>query len=428
MTAVNESRLVRLTQSIGDSGKSHPVLIDASFAVLVFGFATLDVAGGGGFHPAQRTPNTIAYLLLAGQTLPFIIRRKHPYVAMYTMVGSISLYWLLNYPAGSDASGLVAIYSAVAYGRHRSVAWIHSTVAIVIMTVAASLLASSFFFDEDSFSILVVFAVFMLHFLAAAFGEVMYQRKKWLADLQERASRAEAAVETTARLAVAQERTRIAREMHDVVAHGISVISVQAAAGREIVATDPARGAEIFANIEGTGREALAEMRRMLGVLRSGDHQHDNLAPTPSLSDLDSAITHCAEAGMHTELITTGDPRSLPPGIELAAYRIIQEALTNAVKHGGDATTACVALHFGQQEIDISISDTGRGAVSSLTTTGSGNGLLGMRERVDAYDGEFRAGPQPGGGYEVRAQLPINQAADQSYLWSPQILEQQEAT
>lgn len=427
MTAVNESRLVRLTQLIGDNAKSHPMLVDASLAILVLAFATLDVAGDG-IHPSQRTPDATAYLLLAGQTLPFMIRRKYPLVAMYGMVGSLSLYWLLDYPAGSDASGLIAIYSAVAYGRHRLTTWIHAIVAIVVMTAAASLLASSFFIEENGFSLLIVLAVVTLHSLAAGSGEVMHQRKKWLADLQERASRAEAAVETTARLAVAEERTRIAREMHDVVAHGISVISVQAAAGQEVVRSDPSRGAEIFANIEGTGREALAEMRRMLGVLRNGDHDHENLAPKPSLSDLDSAIAHCVDAGMNTELITTGDPRSLPPGIELAAYRIIQEALTNAVKHGGDATTAGVALHFGPEEIDIRVSDTGRGAVSSLTSTGSGNGLLGMRERVDAYGGEFSAGPQPGGGYEVRAQLPINRAADQSYLWSPQILEQQEAT
>lgn len=386
--------------------KQHAGLVETAFALMVFTFASIDVSGGS-LDDTRRSVDLLTYLLLAGQTLPFIVRRRYPIAAMYTMVGSLALYWILDYPAGSDASGLVAIYSAVLYGVRRPATWIHAAVAVVVMTISASLLAGGFFVDESGFSLFVVVSVAALHTVAAAFGEVMHQRKLWLTDLQERASRAEAAVETTARLAVVHERTRIAREMHDIVAHGISVISVQAAAGQEVAHADPDRAVSVFADIEHTGREALTEMRRMLGVLRSDDTHPDGLTPQPSLHDLDDAIAHCTDAGMPTDLAVTGNVRRLAPGVELAVYRIVQEALTNALKHGGDTTAASVSLFYGPAELDVSITDTGRGAVSSLTSTGSGNGLLGMRERVEAYRGEFSAGPRPGGGYEVRVTFPI---------------------
>ncbi|GJM37996.1 MAG: two-component sensor histidine kinase [Acidimicrobiales bacterium] len=389
--------------------KEHAGLVDAAFALMVFAFASIDVAGDTA-HESQRAVDPLTYLLLAGQTLPFIIRRRMPISAMYTMVGSLSLYWILDYPAGSDASGLVAIYAAVLYGTRRPATWIHAAVAATIMTVSASLLAGGFFVDETGFSPFVVISVAALHTVAAAFGEVMHQRKLWLADLQDRASRAEAAVETTARLAVVEERTRIAREMHDVVAHGISVISVQAAAGQEVALTDPDRAVSIFSDIEYTGREALTEMRRMLGVLRSDGAHPDGLTPQPALRDLDDAIAHCVAAGLPCELTISGEPQRLAAGIELAVYRIVQEALTNALKHGGDSTEATVSLRYEPTVLNVTVTDTGRGAVSSLTSTGSSNGILGMRERVEAYRGDFSAGPRAGGGYEVRARFPLDEA------------------
>lgn len=249
----------------------------------------------------------------------------------------------------------------------------------------------------------------------SSYRGVIGHRKQRLIDLEERASRAEAALATAARLAVVQERTRIAREMHDIVAHGMSTISVQAAAGQVVAPQDLDRAVAIFASIEDTGREALIEMRRMLGVLRDGGGRTGEFSPQPSLRNLDDAIDHCVLAGLPVELSTTGEPRRLAPGIELAGYRIIQEALTNSLKHGGDATVAFISVHYGPEEVSITITDTGRGAVSSLSSTGGGNGLLGMRERVDAYQGDFTAGPKPGGGYEVRARLPMRTPTAERY-------------
>ena len=401
---------MNLEQTITGWAQSHTRVIDTAAAGLVLFFATTDVATGG-FEASQRPPDVLAYVLLVGQILPFVFRRRYPFAVMYVMVASLGLYWILGYPAGSDASGLVAIYSAVAYGKSRPRTWVHAGVGVMAMTLTASLLAVDFFIDEDGFSPLVVLAVATLHLSAAIFGEVVYQRRQRGLRLEAQAALAEAEGETRARLAVVEERTRIAREMHDVVAHGMSVISVQASAAQEIARSDPDRTIDILQDIESTGREALTEMRRMLGVLRSSDEHAGALSPQPSLADLNSAIAHCVEAGLPTELVITGHEQRLAPGLELAAFRIAQEALTNTLKHAGNSAAATVAVDFRPTELELTITDTGRGAVSNLTSTGGGNGLMGMRERVDAYNGLFTHGPNPGGGYQVRVVFPLDEDA-----------------
>jgi signal transduction histidine kinase len=248
-------------------------------------------------------------------------------------------------------------------------------------------------------------------------GVVVRNKEEIFADTKARAERAEADRQAEAQRAVARERLRIAREMHDVVAHGMSLITVQAAAAQEIVRASPDEAARLMHSVEATGRDALAEMRRMLGVLRNDDRsgstvQRGELAPQPSIADLNATVTHCREAGIPTELIISGEQRALPPGIELAAFRIVQEALTNVVKHGGDEATATVELRYNADMLGINISDTGRGAMSDLTRDGSGHGLIGMRERIEIYDGQLAAGPRPGGGYQVKVSLPIDAAWD----------------
>lgn len=405
-----QAEMMSLDQSISGWAKSHATVIETA-AVAVALFLTMTDVATGGFEATQRPPNALAYVLLVGQILPFVFRRRYPFAVMYLMVSSLGLYWILNYPAGADAAGLVAIYSAVVYGANRRTTWAHASVGIVAMTVIASLLSAGFFIDDDAISAFVVFAVVALHLAAAVFGEVVHQLQQRSSRLQARATMAEAEADTRARLAVIEERTRIAREMHDVVAHGMSVISVQAAAAQEIALSNPDRTIGILQDIEATGREALTEMRRMLGVLRSGDDTSGSLSPQPSLTDLNSAIARCVEAGLPTKLVLAGRQQRLSPGLELAAFRITQEALTNALKHAGDSATATVALDYRPTELGLTITDTGRGAVSALTNGGSGHGLIGMRERVDAYNGQLTAGPIPGGGYQVMVVLPLDQEA-----------------
>ena len=210
--------------------------------------------------------------------------------------------------------------------------------------------------------------------------------------------------EEKARAAVAEERVRIARELHDIVAHAISVIVLQARGGRRSLATDPGETREALDMIEATGSEALAEMRRLLGMLRSHDEEIA-LAPQPSLRYLDALAAQVREAGLPVDLSVEGEPTELPPGVDLSAYRIVQEALTNALKHAGPAT-ARVVVRYRENDLELEIADTGAGAGAS--DGGEGHGLAGMRERVSLYGGKIEAGPRDGGGFAVRARLPLD--------------------
>jgi signal transduction histidine kinase len=195
--------------------------------------------------------------------------------------------------------------------------------------------------------------------------------------------------------------------MHDVVAHSMSVVAVQAAAGREIVHADPDKAAEVFARIEAVGRESLTELRRMLGVLRDTGAEDASLAPQPGIVDIAAAVADSSATGVATDLVTEGSPRPLAPGIELTAYRIVQEALTNVRKHAGRSASATVRLSYDPDVLVVEVTDDGRGAATALAGVGTGNGLIGMRERVEIYGGELTSGPRHGGGYAVRAVLPI---------------------
>jgi signal transduction histidine kinase len=209
--------------------------------------------------------------------------------------------------------------------------------------------------------------------------------------------------EEKARAAVAAERVRIARELHDVVAHAISVIVLQTRGGRRSLATDPTETREALDTIEATGSEALAEMRRLLGMLRRDDEEIA-LAPQPSLRHLDALAGQMREAGLPVELAVEGEPIDLPPGVDLSAYRIVQEALTNALKHAGPAT-ARVVVRYAKKDLELEIADTGVGARAS---DGEGYGLVGMRERVSLYGGRIDAGPRGAGGFAVSARLPLD--------------------
>ncbi|HEY7622944.1 MAG TPA: sensor histidine kinase [Solirubrobacteraceae bacterium] len=244
--------------------------------------------------------------------------------------------------------------------------------------------------------------------LAAAFAiGVTLQRRELLAGLlSERASRAERERELRAREAVADERARIARELHDVVAHDVSVMVVQAqGADRALEGEQPEVRAALAA-IETTGREAIDEMRRLLGILRRSDEEL-TLAPQPSLAELDALVAGVREAGLPVELEVVGDPIALPPGVDLSAYRIVQEALTNALKHAGPAR-ARVVVRYSDEAVELEVSDDGPGGV---VAPGTGHGLVGMRERVALYGGDLEAGNRGEGGWALRARLPLGGVA-----------------
>jgi signal transduction histidine kinase len=221
-------------------------------------------------------------------------------------------------------------------------------------------------------------------------------------EAQERAARAEREREERARSAVTEERARIARELHDVVGHSVSVMTVQASAVRRLLRPDQEREREALLIVERTGREALAEMRRMVGVLRRPE-EGPALAPQPSLEHLERLVEQARQAGLSVNLRVEGDRQPLPAGVDLTAYRLIQEGLTNALKHAR-AKRAQVVLRYGEGHLEVTVSDDGRGAGSG---DGGGHGLVGMRERVAVFGGELEAGPRAEGGYRLRARLPV---------------------
>jgi signal transduction histidine kinase len=238
-------------------------------------------------------------------------------------------------------------------------------------------------------------------------GRAVRARALLTEELHEAAVRAEEAHEAEAQLAMAEERRRIAREMHDVVAHSVSVMVVQAGGARRIIDRDPDRAAQAAAQIEYAGRAALVEMRRLLGLLHGGEGEAGALAPQPSLAELDGLVERSRAAGLPVEVRILGERRPLPAGIDLAAYRIVQEALTNTLKHAG-ATPTEVHLRWGEDELELEILDRG-GAGTARNGSGGGHGLVGMAERVRLYGGELEAGPRPAGGFRVRARLPFEE-------------------
>jgi signal transduction histidine kinase len=233
-------------------------------------------------------------------------------------------------------------------------------------------------------------------------GYFLSMRSQQIVEASERAERLARDREAEARAAVAEERARIARELHDVVGHSVSVMTVQASAARRLLKPEQEREREALLVVEQTGREALAEMRRLVGVLRRPE-EAPALAPQPSLEHVDKLVAQAREAGLPVDLRVEGDPVQLPASLDLTAYRLVQEGLTNAVKHAR-AEQAEVLVRYADGHVEITVSDDGTGDGGG---DGSGHGLVGMRERVSVYGGELEAGPRVDGGYALRARLPV---------------------
>ena len=244
-----------------------------------------------------------------------------------------------------------------------------------------------------------------------AAGPVRPQLPGYAARLEQRTAELEQAREALARQAVTEERLRLARELHDVVAHAMSVIAVQSGVGAHVADSRPGEVGKALAAIEATSRAALTELRRLLGVLRQDGEPQASLTPAPGLANLEGLLAEVAEAGLAVRLRVEGAPSPLPAGVDLSAYRIVQEALTNVVKHAGPAH-AQVTIRYRDQEVAVEVIDDGPGvaAVAADGRRGTGHGLIGMVERVAAFGGDLEVGPRPGGGSGVAARLPL--AAD----------------
>jgi len=383
------------------TGARRQNIFDTTLAGVLMTASLVDVFTHalGGVYPHS----TWAHVPFAVATsVPIVLRRRAPLVALIAL-GIFQSAWIYGlYPIDQQpplmpfVQLLVVVYSAAAFsdGRAARAAWV--VVAFGIATDLPTLLIGKPPGDVAGPDIS----------LAIAFGVgLAFARSRRRAEAQEeRAARAEQERLQAVERAAADERARIARELHDVISHDVSLMVLQASVERRVRSGDDSTN-QTLANIESTGREALAELRRMLGVLRKNDDGVP-LRPQPGLAQLPDLVTQAREAGLPVELVVDGEPVALTAGLDIAAYRIVQESLTNAAKHASGATvTATVRFTGGELEIDIA--DDGGTASAAVPLPRGGHGLVGMQERVAVFGGTFEAAPSTDGGFRVRARLPL---------------------
>jgi signal transduction histidine kinase len=369
-------------------------------ALIVLGavFGVFEIVLRRNAPDAPTLPLGVAATAEALLTLTLLARRRFPFGAPTAMlVAAAALSFVDGRLIPFTLPGfLSALAACLLFGllpeRRQAVAGLAIALAVGVIAVRNDPGGT----PDDYFGIPFVFtAVWVVGF---ALGRQLAHTR----EAEQRAARAEREREERTRAAVGEERARIARELHDVVGHSVSVMTVQASAVRRLLRPDQEREREALLVVEQTGREALAEMRRMVGVLRRPE-EAPALAPQPSLEHLDRLIEQVREAGLDVEVRIEGAPAQLPPGVDLTAYRLIQEGLTNALKHA-HASRAIVLVRYGDGEVELVVSDNGRG---DGNVQAGGHGLVGMRERVSVYGGELEAGPRAEGGYALRARLPV---------------------
>lgn len=363
------------------------------------------VAGGGLAEAAlvaHRPHLAVALATLPFVTLPLLWRRSHPGTVLATLAAAFTVAAVSGWPMPQGVGLVFGAYAAALYGDRR--------VRVVAGSVAAGALAVAFAVMLTAGSALALEHLSGMAFgygVAWVLGDHTRIRHAYLAELTERADRLERERDDFARRATEEERSRIARELHDVVAHNVSVIAVQAGAARVTVGTDPGRAVQALDLIERTARSALSELRLLLGILRRSDAPADLRRPHPGLDRLDELVDQAREAGLRLQARVQGETRPLSGVVDVCAYRIVQEALTNALKHATGADVY-VLVRYGSEHLVITVVDDGPGASCSDTTPG--HGLIGMRERVALVGGQLHVGTALAGGFRVEARLPLRGA------------------
>ncbi|MBD0707624.1 MULTISPECIES: sensor histidine kinase [unclassified Streptomyces] len=395
-------------QRLYDFLRRHPTGVDTFWAVVLLGFSLLWV---GSAYPSVERP--FAYGIVAALfSLVVALRRRAPekMLLLTCVLGAAQLVLDLA-PFVADFAMLVIVFTVAAHAGPR---WA-SRLALAGALGASTLSQLRWPLQgTESDAARVFFAVIMTvpFVLAWVLGDSLRTRRAYFAQLEERASRLEKEREAQAKVAVAAERARIARELHDVVAHNVSVMVVQADGAAYVMDSSPETAKQALETISTTGRQALAEMRRLLGILRTGEHREaGEYVPQPDVGQIEDLVEQVRGAGLTVDFAIEGSPRPLPSGVELTAYRIVQEALTNTRKHGGPDVGASVRLVYFDDGLGLLVEDDGRGAPQEMYEDGGadgrGHGLIGMRERVGMVGGTLDAGPRPGGGFRISALLPL---------------------
>jgi signal transduction histidine kinase len=365
--------------------------------------------------PDWRDPDALAYLLLIVGPAALLFRRRWPLEVLAVSLACGLAYAARTYPEGPSQLAVFPAVWTVALTLPRRRAWLAAAVAAVASAFAEfSLYGDTIIDGEPLYAAVPVLA-------AMWWGEAVRARRAYVAELRDRAELAERTREEEARRRVDEERMRIARELHDVVSHTIGVISVQAGVASHLLHRRPDKAADSLAAIRQASDEALGELHAMLGVLRQGDDGGPApLAPAPGLAELDALVAQAAGAGVEVTVSLEGEARRLPPAVDLACYRVVQESLTNVVRHAG-ASRAVVTVSHHRDQVVVEVTDDGRagsggvrggraaapGGSGNGDGVGSGQGIVGMRERAKALGGRLEAGPRPGGGFRVQASLPV---------------------
>lgn len=343
--------------------------------------------------PSDAPPIWAVVLTLVA-TLPIALRRRFP-LFVFVVTLTAALVMDVRYNSFQFAGALVALYTVAAYvGRPGSIG----------VGVGTALALPATQLDDDPTGLPEIVSIYVIFAVAWILGDRIGSRRRYLGELEQSAVKHEREREEHARRAAAEEQARIARELHDIITHNVSVMTVQAAAAADVFETHPGRARQALTSIESSGREALTELRRLLGGVRTGD---GSLAPLPGLARLEDLIAQVRAAGLTVELTVEGEPHELPAAVDLSAYRIVQEALTNTLKHA-HAATAGVDLRIGAHSLEVEIVDDGTAAGEA---PGRGHGLIGMRERAAVFGGELQAGPRSQGGFVVRASIPFDGAS-----------------
>ncbi|MEU7409324.1 sensor histidine kinase [Streptomyces sp. NPDC042638] len=405
------ARLSRVGQRLRQADRTHPWVLDTAVVVLVFlMFCLPDLLHGvadDGDGPRRfrlvftRLPVAGTLALQAGLVLPLLWRRRRPAAAFGVIAAVFVAQWSLGAALRADVALFVALYSLALHGRLRQLPWACAVTAGAMALVAVRASAAVSVWDALFFLLSTATA-------ALALGLMVRIRRAQLAGLRDRAARLEIERDQRSRLATATERTRVAREMHDIVGHNLSVIITLADAGTYATDIAPERGKEALRLIGDTGRQALGELRRVLGVLREtadGSPGGPDLSPQPGIADIDALCAKVRAAGLEVVYRTSGEVDALDNGVQLTVYRIVQEALTNTLKHAETDARVHLAVVETDGRLTIRVQDTGPAVARGPHE--EGHGLVGMRERAALYGGTVSAGPAAGGGWSVEAVLDL---------------------
>ncbi|KUL37817.1 histidine kinase [Streptomyces sp. NRRL F-4489] len=409
-SAQDASRVARLRQW----HRTHRLAFDAALAALAFVAILCGAVAGrhghGGqpprFGPSHLTATTVVLAALASGAL--VLRSRLPRTVL-AATGSLTIVELVarsDDPRAPVAGAAVIALYTVASRTDRPTTWRTGALTCVVLTAAAMLFGDRPWYAQENVGILAWTG------LAAAAGDAVRSRRAYVDAIRERAERAERTREEEARRRVAEERLRIARELHDVVAHHIALVNVQAGVASHVMDNRPDQAKQALAHVREASRSALEELRATVGLLRQSDDPTAPTEPTPGLGVLDQLVEGFVRAGLPVAVeLPPGPPPALPASVDLTAYRVVQEALTNVRKHAGDGARATVRIGHTGTALTVAVLDDGRGpGEGAVPERGGGHGLIGMRERVQALRGTVDTGPRAAGGFQVRVTLPLGGA------------------